>query len=250
MQYIYIYLKTSINSQEFNIAEQNIQTFVKNFEELYGSINMTYNVHLLSHIPDCVLQLGPLWAYSNFHFEGNNGKLKNYAKGTSDASSQIITKYIFSKSIENAIFDANEITNDFHHRVYSSRLQVNFSDIMPLGASKTCELNENERLLFQQKYGIKITVIESFSRVNCKNKILCTNLYSTNFKNDDSAVLLQNEKYGIINKILRYETHFYFIIEEFTIISKNICNMAKYCTYLNVVNNNHQIATSVVNYII
>lgn len=41
---------------------------------------MTYNCHTLSHLPDCVKKLGPLWNYSNFPFESNNGVLVGYVK--------------------------------------------------------------------------------------------------------------------------------------------------------------------------
>ena len=34
------------------------------------------NIHLLSHIAECVRNWGPLWAYSCFQFEGMNRELK------------------------------------------------------------------------------------------------------------------------------------------------------------------------------
>ena len=39
------------------------------------------NVHLLKHIPDCVRDWGPLWAYSCFSFESMNGHLKRHFHG-------------------------------------------------------------------------------------------------------------------------------------------------------------------------
>ncbi len=48
------------------------------------------NVHMLRHLPDCVEQWGPLWAYSCFHFENINGVLKKLFHGTRDMSKQEI----------------------------------------------------------------------------------------------------------------------------------------------------------------
>ena len=52
-------------------------------EHTYNNVNLpigedgcTMNVHLLKHIPACVANWGPLWAYSYFHFESVNGHLK------------------------------------------------------------------------------------------------------------------------------------------------------------------------------
>lgn len=64
---------------------------------------MTYNVHLLTHLAECVEQNGPLWAYSNFHFESNNGVLKNFVCGTSDVVHQTLTKYLYSQLLHNVV---------------------------------------------------------------------------------------------------------------------------------------------------
>lgn len=54
-----------------------------------GKSSCTMNVHLLSHLVDCVERLGPLWAYCAFPFEGRNGDLKKMFHGTRDMSKQV-----------------------------------------------------------------------------------------------------------------------------------------------------------------
>ena len=44
----------------------------------------TMNIHLLEHVPTCVKNWGPLWAYSCFAFEGMNAHLKHVSLGTRD----------------------------------------------------------------------------------------------------------------------------------------------------------------------
>ena len=47
------------------------------------------NIHLLSHIAECVRNWGPLWAYSCFQFEGMNRELKALYHGTRNMSQQV-----------------------------------------------------------------------------------------------------------------------------------------------------------------
>ena len=49
------------------------------------------NVHLLSHLSQCVRNWGPLWAYSGFFFEGMNGYIKGFFHGTREMSKQVLT---------------------------------------------------------------------------------------------------------------------------------------------------------------
>lgn len=93
---LYLLLQSKISQNDVHLARQYITKFVIEYEQYYGSNHMTYNVHLLTHLPDCVLENGPLWAYSNFHFESNNGALKKFVCGTSDVIHQTV---IFSKCL-------------------------------------------------------------------------------------------------------------------------------------------------------
>ena len=109
---IYIYSSDAISEQDFLLGRCLLREFYCDFSTLYGnyihphnsiylSTSMlsailmldiratTMNVHLLSHLPDCVYQWGPLWAYSCFHFENMNGKLKNLFHGTKNMSKQV-----------------------------------------------------------------------------------------------------------------------------------------------------------------
>ena len=51
------------------------------------------NIHLLSHLPECVKKWGPLWAYiafySCFAYESMNGHLKKMFHGTRNTSKQV-----------------------------------------------------------------------------------------------------------------------------------------------------------------
>ncbi len=59
---IFLFSKDSISPSDFNTAESSLKKFHLEFSKLYGEQNLVYNTHLLTHIPECVRDFGPLWA--------------------------------------------------------------------------------------------------------------------------------------------------------------------------------------------
>jgi len=57
---------------------------------MYGSENVSYIVHILTHLPDAVLNWGPLWSHSALVFEDVIGILKSMYHGM-----QLVPKQIF-----------------------------------------------------------------------------------------------------------------------------------------------------------
>ena len=56
---------------------------------LAGPQFMTYNVHQLLHLRDCVEDLGPLWSHSCFFFEDLNGDFRDLFHGTQNIDGQV-----------------------------------------------------------------------------------------------------------------------------------------------------------------
>lgn len=57
---------------------------------LYSEKCLTLNAHSLLHLPQVVKELGPLWSYSCFAFEGANGELLKMFHGTQFIDLQIV----------------------------------------------------------------------------------------------------------------------------------------------------------------
>ncbi|KAK4030911.1 hypothetical protein OUZ56_024297 [Daphnia magna] len=55
---------------------------------------MTFNVHQLLHLGECVYRWGPLWVYSTYTFEDNNGNLLKMFNGTQAVDIQIAKKFV------------------------------------------------------------------------------------------------------------------------------------------------------------
>lgn len=108
---VYILLQKTISSEEVDRAEQMLQLFVKQHQDLFGKQNMVMVVHLLTHLTESVRRLGPLWCHSAFPFERNNGFLLKLANGTTDVLHQISSKYCLAKSLINKNEPADEDVN-------------------------------------------------------------------------------------------------------------------------------------------
>ncbi|CAN7948327.1 unnamed protein product, partial [Ixodes hexagonus] len=73
---IRILARPGLCTQQNAYAAQLLQYFVDKFEDIYGSDQMVYNVHALSHLAQECLTHGPLDNFSAFPFESFLGKLK------------------------------------------------------------------------------------------------------------------------------------------------------------------------------
>lgn len=108
---IYILLQPAISKEDLARTRDNLKKYVEQYQALYGKSKMTMNVHSLSHLADCVENMGPLWAYSLFSFESFNGTLKKFGENsTFDVVNQIIERMIIQNkalNIENKAVPEN-----------------------------------------------------------------------------------------------------------------------------------------------
>ena len=86
---IFILLKKSITEAELYQCEEDLLTFVIRCQELYSEKFMTFNVHSLLHLVNCVRMSGPLWASSTFPFESAIFQFKQQITGPRGLYDQI-----------------------------------------------------------------------------------------------------------------------------------------------------------------
>ena len=87
---VFILLQTSISPTMITKAEMVIKHYCFKMQAYYSMRCMTANLHHLLHLPQIVLQHGPLHTYSCFPFESMNGRLLSLIKGTQYVDRQII----------------------------------------------------------------------------------------------------------------------------------------------------------------
>lgn len=97
---IHILCGTQITMEHLDRANDLLESYVEDFENLYGEENMVFNVHLLLHTAQCVRKNGPLQTYSNYAFEDYIGNLASLVKGPTDILNQITDRYLIKKNLE------------------------------------------------------------------------------------------------------------------------------------------------------
>jgi hypothetical protein len=83
-------ISDKVSSGDIEKSEKALVQFYKEAAGLYSDAVLTYNMHLLTHAPECVRKWGPLWAYSLFQFEHANGIIGGMFKGTRCVAMQIV----------------------------------------------------------------------------------------------------------------------------------------------------------------
>jgi hypothetical protein len=58
--------KDKITANEIDYSQNLINEFVTDYETLYGTLNLKYNLHAHLHLPKMAADLGPLYKYAGF----------------------------------------------------------------------------------------------------------------------------------------------------------------------------------------
>lgn len=111
---ISILISTShIDMFGYEFSSQILNIFVKHCEVLYGPEFMIYNVHLLSHIVDDVINYGSLDNFSAFPFENFLGQIKRLVKSPNNPLPQVYRRLKEYSMMYNSI---NKFTNNYRIR--------------------------------------------------------------------------------------------------------------------------------------
>lgn len=97
---MYLLLKEKVTYDDIETAQLKLNQFVDSFQELYGTHNVTLNLHLLRHLPLAVTNLGPLWSQSAYGFETNNGVILKSNTSKRNILHQIGWNYITKCSLK------------------------------------------------------------------------------------------------------------------------------------------------------
>ena len=205
-------LSSNISPQMIIEAQLCLTKFVVGFPELYGLQNCSYNVHLLTHLPDTVRKWGPLWATSAFVFEDMNGTLLSMFHGTQAVSSQIVKNFLGYRNVlkfgnrcmVNAPEHVSALFLHFTNRKASRHIQ-NVHRIANkftlLGAPKQYILPLQSCTYIEDKVGMPVVRrdIQCHDRFIANNKLITTCSYSRKFKRDNSAIEI-NGKFYVVEK--------------------------------------------------
>jgi hypothetical protein len=201
-------LRDRVTEEDIEKADQLINHFIVEAGDLYGKKVYTFNMHLLTHFPQCVRNWGPVWGYSLFQFEDANGRMTKNICGTREVGMQIAKKVCIKEKVlatssscmknpEAAALLTSMLENKTYYKNAVKCYNVTF-----VGPRKRYYFNDDDnRLLSGMKIDIDgIDTVWSYKHVLVKNKKFCTvKGDSARFCNSFALIL---SKYYSINEIL------------------------------------------------
>lgn len=201
--------KDKITHNDISLAEKLLKEFNDEAPELYGKQVCTFNMHIVTHFPDCVRNWGPLWGYSLFQFENENGKLMKMFSGTTKVGMQIARQICIQQAVRSTAAssmvskEAIQLHKELSHNLKSYKHSVKCDKGVTLvGPRKVYKLNDVEtKMLQNQKYSLTdVDTLWSYKHFFVNGRKFChTQADSKRFCN---SIALIAGKYYTIKKII------------------------------------------------
>ena len=100
---LFLLWQEKVSVDDVRKVERLFHQFVIDSETLYGIENIGINVHFLTHLPDCILKWGCLWATSAYIPEWFNGVLVSMCKGTRAITEQMNKSYLMNLAVREEV---------------------------------------------------------------------------------------------------------------------------------------------------
>ena len=96
-----------VHVREIEEADELLMAFCTGLERLYGKEAITPNMHLHGHLKECILDVGPLYAFWCFSFERYNGLLEKMKKSWHAPEQQLIHKFSNLQTLASTILPSD-----------------------------------------------------------------------------------------------------------------------------------------------
>lgn len=213
---ISILCKRSIMKSEVEHARRCLHSFVQDVPELYGLNHVSFNVHLLTHLADSVLNLSCLWTHSSFIYEDCYQELLSYINSSNGVPVQMRDCFRMRSVLKQLLNickdDLNEREEEFLESLISHKIRSRPSDSADgaflLGTAKPSALNDNEYFALQR---IHIEVARNehlyhYERAIINKEVFQTSSYSRVSKRNSYVVLLKSEEV--------FEIHSFVVLQQ------------------------------------
>lgn len=200
---VYILLQNTISKEEVDRAEQMLNSFVKDHQELFGKQNMVMVIHLLKHFSQSVRRLGPMWCHSAFPFERNNGCLLKLAVGTTDVMHQISSKYVLGQSMKR---------NDSANTEMDNKILLGKPENIKETGSIIFDIGSLDFSSFANK------MLAVHKRIRLKNIIYTSRLYTRPKRSIDYFIGLKNGVVGTAKYYFLHNEVICVMLEEFEVL--------------------------------
>lgn len=108
--------------------------FCKKFESMYGQLEVTPNMHLHSHLINCVLDYGPAQNFWLFSFKKFNGPLSDFKTNQRAVEISLMRKFLRDQDIRDLPFPS-ALCKHFHpvfSHMKNTSMEFLFSTLAPL----------------------------------------------------------------------------------------------------------------------
>ncbi|KAM7286328.1 uncharacterized protein ISCGN_033212 [Ixodes scapularis] len=204
---VHVLLRDSLTLHDIKRAEELLTAFVGRVETLYEVAAMTFDMHLLLHLGNCVRSLGPLWAHSAFVFEGGNGKLVNLVSAAEGLPQQVVERVVMAQELE-LLLSMHQLSNR-KERVCQGFLSYmpiqnvfRVDDITMLGCERPATVSTSERVALREHCGASVDMATEYQRCVVNSQVYHSTAYTRAIKSDTTVGSTHDGSYFKITKIL------------------------------------------------
>ncbi|XP_042149325.1 uncharacterized protein LOC121837672 [Ixodes scapularis] len=200
--------------------EAEIAVFMREYQDLYGCAQMTFNLHLIVHLCDSVRQWGPLWGFSAFPFENINGVIKKSFHGTQYVPQQICRKPLLSQFLPT-------LANSQRSFIGRPKVQLYFENLTR-GYRRIFNVEEHANAIAIGTGSRTLTSVEVDSIHNMSISTSAVTKYKKVFVNGTKYIAHCLNKTTRINSIVYLKDHTFGIIHSVLAIC-NVCVSSCVC---------------------
>ncbi|KAK3920984.1 Replication protein 1a [Frankliniella fusca] len=208
----HLLLQKTVTHSHIECAFRLFKMYMLNCQELFGDEHMFYNTHLLSHIPKCVLNFGPIWGHNSFTFESENGHIAKLCKSPHFVSFQVARKYLIHQSLPFVCSkmvrtkDVLEYCDKILHYKHLVRFnRASDKNCVLLGSPMYSKLPPEDILkLSELIQNCTVDYCFMYERMYYRRKRYTTSQYGKEKQNNDSFAYLDDGECVKILKIVQY----------------------------------------------
>ncbi len=204
-----MFLSENITASDLKEGKVCLDLFCRKFGSLYGEQHMGINVHSLLHLTSTVEELGPLWAYSCFSFEGVNGLLLKNLHGTQGIALQCMRTYNMIQAIPTCeVFPTGSKLEELRfvkELVGGASLLPYSRKTIVLGKIVLQEFTDQEKRALDAFFPQCSSSCNQYQRVRSNRQLYSTKQFSQTKKRCDSVVYFMHSRfsYGQVQKIVQ-----------------------------------------------
>lgn len=199
----------SVTIEELDEAERLLAEYVHKFEEYFGEENMSFNIHLMTHISNTVRNWGPTWATDVYKFESWNKRIAGKVTSPTYRAEQIANRFLLAKFIDSVVWDdeTSEETKKIVaqiRKVYRAHEGVIREDFAGVGKARKRVPTNSEKDALRLRLEYEPEYITCYKKAKIYgNEYRCENDKATKFNN--STMYSNDYGFGKITNIVEIE---------------------------------------------